>query len=195
MTRADLPGRAPSSRPRVPAVWRRWTRSLGNLPVQVTSFVGRDDDVARIVALLDDASLVTLTGTGGVGKTRLAVQAAAQVVRASPTEAGCASSPRSPTATRWPKWCRQRSAACNGPICRSPRASSSTSRLRELLLVLDNCEHLLDDAGAFADAVMRSCPTRAAWSRRAARRSTWPASASCGCGRCRRPRRPPTGAT
>ena len=52
----------------------------GNLPVQVTSFVGRDDDVARIVALLDDASLVTLTGTGGVGKTRLAIQVAAEVV-------------------------------------------------------------------------------------------------------------------
>ena len=54
----------------------------GNLPVQVTSFVGRDDDVARIVAMLEDASLVTLIGTGGVGKTRLAVQVAAEVVAA-----------------------------------------------------------------------------------------------------------------
>src|SRR5436190_2392452 len=52
----------------------------GNLPLQVSSFVGRDDDVARIVEMLGDAALVTLTGTGGVGKTRLAVQAAAEAV-------------------------------------------------------------------------------------------------------------------
>ena len=52
----------------------------GNLPVQLTSFVGRDDDVARIVAMLGETSLVTLIGTGGVGKTRLAIQSAAEVV-------------------------------------------------------------------------------------------------------------------
>ena len=52
----------------------------GNLPVQVTSFVGREHDVERVVTLLDDARLVTLAGTGGVGKTRLAVQVAAEVL-------------------------------------------------------------------------------------------------------------------
>ena len=52
----------------------------GNLPVQVTSFVGRDEDVDRVVELLEDARMVTLTGTGGVGKTRLAVQVAAEVL-------------------------------------------------------------------------------------------------------------------
>ena len=53
----------------------------GNLPAQVTSFVGRDDDVAQIVEMLrEGAALVTLIGTGGVGKTRLAVQVAAEVL-------------------------------------------------------------------------------------------------------------------
>jgi class 3 adenylate cyclase len=52
----------------------------GNLPVQVTSFVGRDNDVSLIVKALDSSRVVTLTGTGGVGKTRLAIQAEAEIV-------------------------------------------------------------------------------------------------------------------
>ena len=49
----------------------------GNLPLQVTDFVGRDDELAALSKLLGRCRVVTLTGTGGVGKTRLAVQAAA----------------------------------------------------------------------------------------------------------------------
>ena len=131
----------------------------GNLPTQVTSFVGRDDDVARVATSLDDASLVTLTGTGGVGKTRLAVQVAAEVV------AGFADG----------AWLCELAAVDDGDAmaqvisatigCR-PRPGLTLAdsivefvKVRELLLVLDNCEHLLDEAGEFADAVVRSCPT------------------------------------
>ena len=53
---------------------------LSNLPWQPTSFVGRDDEVARLVDLLDQSRVVTLTGVGGVGKTRLALQVAAEVL-------------------------------------------------------------------------------------------------------------------
>src|SRR5262249_56268011 len=52
----------------------------GNLPLQVSSFIGRDRDVDRIVAALGEARVVTLTGVGGVGKTRLALQVAAEVL-------------------------------------------------------------------------------------------------------------------
>ena len=130
----------------------------GNLPVQVTSFVGRDDDLARIVAILDDSSLVTLTGTGGVGKTRLAVQVAAEVV------------PRFGDGA----WFCELAAVDDGEAMaqvvsatlgclQRPGLSLAQSvveylKLRELLLVLDNCEHLLDEASDFADAVVRSCP-------------------------------------
>jgi predicted ATPase/class 3 adenylate cyclase len=129
-----------------------------NLPVQVTSFVGRDDDVARIVALLEDAALVTLTGTGGVGKTRLAVQVAAEIV------------PRFAEGA----WFCELAAVDSGEAMaqvvsaslgclQRPGLSLAESiveylRLRELLLVLDNCEHLLDEASEFADAVIQSCP-------------------------------------
>ena len=51
----------------------------GNLPLQVSSFIGRERELARVVEALDDARVVTLTGVGGVGKTRLALQVAADV--------------------------------------------------------------------------------------------------------------------
>jgi predicted ATPase/class 3 adenylate cyclase len=131
---------------------------VGNLPAQVTSFVGRDDDVARISTMLDDAPLVTLTGTGGVGKTRLAVQVAAEVVAHFADGA----------------WFCELAAVDDGDAmaqvvstvlgCR-PHAGLTLAesiveyvKVRELVLVLDNCEHLLDDASEFADAVVRSCP-------------------------------------
>src|SRR5918994_2996944 len=130
----------------------------GNLPVQLTSFVGRDEDVARIVGMLDDVSLVTLIGTGGVGKTRLAVQVAAEVM------------PRFADGA----WFCELAAADDGDAmaqdvaavlgCRQHAGLSLADsiveyvKVRELLLVLDNCEHLLDDVGALADAVLRVCP-------------------------------------
>jgi predicted ATPase/class 3 adenylate cyclase len=130
----------------------------GNLPVQVTSFVGRDDDVTRIVGMLDEVSLVTLIGTGGVGKTRLAVQVAAEAL------------PRFADGA----WLCELAAADDGDTMSQVVAATlgclqhaglsladsivEYVKVRELLLVLDNCEHLLDDAGALADAMLRVCP-------------------------------------
>jgi class 3 adenylate cyclase len=61
-------------------VLRSLDSAPGNLPVQVTSFVGRERDLERIAGELRDTAVVTLTGVGGVGKTRLALQLAAEVV-------------------------------------------------------------------------------------------------------------------
>ena len=129
----------------------------GNLPVQVTSFVGRDDDVARIIGMLDDTSLATLIGTGGVGKTRLAVQVAAEVL------------PRFGDGAWFCELATVDDSDAMAQVvattlgCRQhPGLSLADSiveylKVRELLLVLDNCEHLLDDAAALADAVLRAC--------------------------------------
>jgi predicted ATPase len=130
----------------------------GNLPVQVTSFIGRDEDVARVAGMLGEASLVTLIGTGGVGKTRLAVQVAAEVL---PSVADGA-------------WFCELAAADDGETmaqvvaatlgCRQHAGLSLQDsiveylKVRELLLVLDNCEHLLNAASALASAVVRRCP-------------------------------------
>jgi len=130
----------------------------GNLPVQVTSFVGRDEDVARAMGLLDEARLVTLAGTGGVGKTRLAVQVAAEVL------------PRFGDGAWFCELAAADDAETMAQVIGStlgclqhPGLSLSASiveylKVRELLLVLDNCEQLLDDAGDFADAVVQGCP-------------------------------------
>src|SRR3954471_19633827 len=132
--------------------------SIGNLPSQLTSFVGRDEEVAALTQAVGRAHLVTLTGTGGVGKTRLAIQVAANL--ASTFADGA--------------WSCELAAAdddllmaqliANALGCRQrPGLSLADSiveflKVRNLLLVLDNCEHLLDAAGTLADAILRTCP-------------------------------------
>ena len=130
----------------------------GNLPAQVTSFVGRDDDLAILARLLDAERLVTVTGVGGVGKTRLAIQVAALVL------------PAFPDGT----WLCELAAANDGDSMdqlvaatfgvQSREGMSIGGAVREylrtktLLVVFDNCEHLLEPAGRLAHAVLRACP-------------------------------------
>ncbi len=130
-----------------------------NLPAQVTTFFGRETELAAVGARLDGARLVTLTGPGGTGKTRLALQVAAGrleryrdgvwfVELASLREAGLVASTTAQ--------------ALNLPL---PPESTPVKVLtdylaeKELLLVLDNCEHLLDGCAALVAEVLRACPT------------------------------------
>jgi len=130
----------------------------GNLPRQLTSFVGRDEELPALAAALEEWRLVTLTGTGGVGKTRLAAQVAAEVVERFADGAwfcdlGAVDDGDSMA---------QVVAAAVGCHQRSGLSLAESVveylRVRELLLVLDNCEHLVDDAAALADAIVRTCP-------------------------------------
>jgi predicted ATPase/class 3 adenylate cyclase len=131
----------------------------GNLPVQLSSFVGRADELAGLAAAVQRSPLVTVTGPGGVGKTRLAVQAAADQV---PSFADGA-------------WLCELAPAADGEAMAQavaaalrvrPRPGLSTAgsvveflRTRTaLLLVLDNCEHLVADAAVLAADILRGCP-------------------------------------
>jgi len=130
----------------------------GNLPRQLTSFVGRHEELVGTAKALDEWRLVTLTGTGGVGKTRLAVQVAAEVL------------PR----FRDGAWLCELAVASDGEtmaqvvaaelgVSQRPGMSLEASindylRPKELLLVLDNCEQLLGPVSVLAENVLRECP-------------------------------------
>jgi predicted ATPase/DNA-binding CsgD family transcriptional regulator len=129
-----------------------------NLPIQLTSFVGRSEELAAVELLLDGERLVTLTGAGGAGKTRLGLHAAAEL------------------ADRWPDgvwWVDLSSvtdpalvpdvvAATIGvlvePVGGPLRALTLQLRDRRVLVGLDNCEHLLAASADLVEALLRSCP-------------------------------------
>ncbi|MZD08957.1 tetratricopeptide repeat protein [Streptomyces sp. SID5785] len=127
------------------------------VPAQLTRFVGRSQELARIDALLAGARLVTLTGPGGVGKTRLAVEAARSrpdvcYVELAPVSEGALV----PYAVLTALGVREG--------LRGPQGEDATERLtaaledREALLVLDNCEHVVADAARVAGLLLGACP-------------------------------------
>ena len=129
----------------------------GNLQPELTSIVGRDGDVARVVGLLAETRMITLTGPGGVGKTRLSREVGATARRR--FEEGV--------------WFVDLSeitdpallvAALMSGLGKSRTAGAGMAELtsfvgqRHLLLILDNCEHLTDACAELATDLLRSCP-------------------------------------
>ncbi len=132
--------------------------SPGNLPRQLTTFVGREDELVRLCALVRDRSLVTLTGVGGVGKTRLAVEVAAEVAPEFPDGAWlCELAPViDPTAV----WETLAASLDVRPFPGRPLGEMLLDYLaqKRILIVLDNCEHLLAAAADLVDAIVKRCP-------------------------------------
>jgi len=137
-------------------------RSLGamptNLPAQVSSFVGRDAEIAAVRQAVRENRLVTLTGTGGCGKTRLALHAAADELDVHPDGV----------------WCAELAAVAHGSDISHaiagvfglreefgrPLIDTLTEQLHDLdaLLVVDNCEQVLNAAAAMIESLLRACP-------------------------------------
>ena len=124
-----------------------------NLPLHLTSFVGREADLRSLKGLLKTARLVTLTGTGGAGKSRLA----AQVARTN--------------SDAWPDGAWWVELAAESDVAEAVVASlelrgrgspqavvASWLAPREALLILDNCEHLIAQSAAFSHFVLQRCP-------------------------------------
>jgi predicted ATPase/class 3 adenylate cyclase len=130
----------------------------GNLAIQLTSFVGRQEELGALARALDGSRLVTLTGTGGVGKSRLAVEAAAQLVTSFPEGV----------------WLCELAAAVDresmlqvigaalgyvpGPGVDPEEGITRFVGSQHLLALLDNCEHLLDPVAALAETISERCP-------------------------------------
>ncbi|WP_240808941.1 BTAD domain-containing putative transcriptional regulator [Microbispora catharanthi] len=146
----------------------------GDLRARLTSFVGRDDDVGRIGGLLAADRLVTLLGPGGAGKTRLAVESAeaiaarvpdgvwlvefapvgdaAEVPRAALTALGLRDTGLVPV--------RAVPAMPSAPGGESDQVTRLVSALaaRDTLIMLDNCEHVVEPAAVLADRLLAECP-------------------------------------
>ena len=131
-------------------------RVAGNLPAELTSFVGRRGELAEVRRLLGGSRLVTLTGIGGVGKTRLALRAAAGLTRAFPGGVWLVRLDQ----LRDEALVAQAVAGALGLQDRpgySPAAALAEYLAgRQLLLVLDNCEHLVDAVAKLADLLLRA---------------------------------------
>ncbi|TME47604.1 MAG: adenylate/guanylate cyclase domain-containing protein, partial [Chloroflexi bacterium] len=131
---------------------------INNLPLQLTSFVGRSAEVAEAKRLLSRAHSVTLIGPGGVGKTRLAIEVARQSVAEFPEGV----------------WLIELASLTNASLV--PQAVANSLRIREqpgvaiadtivrylegrhVLLVLDNCEHLIQPVAELVETILGSCP-------------------------------------
>jgi non-specific serine/threonine protein kinase len=128
-----------------------------NLPAPLTSFVGREQEVGQVRSLLATSRLVTLTGTGGCGKTRLALHVAAEVVGGYPNGVWLVEL----AALGDPSLVPQAVATALGVRDEPGQPLRATLlaalRARRLLLVLDNCEHLLDACAHLADALLQAC--------------------------------------
>jgi predicted ATPase/class 3 adenylate cyclase len=147
----DLPGEF--------AALRSMDALPGNLPRQLTTFVGRDREIDALAKLVCDRPVVTLTGVGGVGKTRLALQVAGEM---SPTFRdgtwlGELAGVRDPEAV---------ADAIVAVFQIEPRQGVSVAEAlleflhaKQLLLVLDNCEHLLKPVARLVADIERACPS------------------------------------
>jgi predicted ATPase/class 3 adenylate cyclase len=129
-----------------------------NLPRQLTSFIGREKEIAEIKSLLTKTSLLTLTGSGGCGKTRLSLQVAVEVLEQYPD--GVWLVELAPLAD--PALVPQTVASALGLSEQAGKTFvqvlTDHLKSRHLLLILDNCEHLLSACAHLCDALLRACP-------------------------------------
>ncbi|MDQ5827477.1 MAG: AAA family ATPase, partial [Chloroflexota bacterium] len=133
-------------------------RTPHNLPIRLSSFIGREKELAELRRLLESNRLLTLTGAGGCGKTRLALAAADELVET--FEDGVWLVDLAPLAD--PSLVPQAVASTLG--VREQPGRSPTETLsdylasKKVLLVLDNCEHLIEACAELAESLLRSCP-------------------------------------
>jgi predicted ATPase/DNA-binding SARP family transcriptional activator len=140
-----------------------------NLRTRLTSFIGREEEIDRVAKLLEENRLVTLTGPGGAGKTRLAVESAERLTERMPggvwlAELAPVGDPAEvPQTLLSALGLRERALVSNmrGAL---PATADPVERLvaaladERMLIVLDNCEHLIDACAGLADRVLADCP-------------------------------------
>ena len=129
-----------------------------NLPVQLTSFVGRERELAEVASLVGRHRLVTLIGTGGTGKTRLMLETASRIADRFPDGAWLAELASLGDPAQVASEVARALGAPESPG--QPAIETVTAFLadKELLLLLDNAEHLVDGVAGVADRLLASAP-------------------------------------
>jgi predicted ATPase/DNA-binding SARP family transcriptional activator len=125
-----------------------------SLPAELTRFIGRQRELADVRALLSRSRLVTLTGAAGSGKTRLALELVAGLPRFAVWVELAALREPGLIAPAVAEAAGLREEVGSGDL----KAVARLLQRRSLLLVLDNCEHLVDASAELADALLRDCP-------------------------------------
>ncbi|MEO3891763.1 BTAD domain-containing putative transcriptional regulator [Nonomuraea sp. B5E05] len=131
-------------------------RPVTNLPAPVGRLIGREQALAEVCALAGDERLVTLTGSGGVGKTRLALEAANRLVDDFADGAWLVALDQ---ASRSPAEAVMAALDIREDAGGDPAGQLTAAlRPRRMLLVLDNCEHVVEQVAELAERLLRSCP-------------------------------------
>ena len=139
-------------------------RSLGNpalpnnLPVQLSAFIGRDREMAEVRALVESSRLVTLAGAGGCGKTRLGLQVAAGLLDGSGDGIWVAELAAVTDSGAVPAAISRALRLAFNPGRPVLEALLDALALQDVLIVLDNCEHLIGGCAETAEAIVRRCP-------------------------------------
>jgi non-specific serine/threonine protein kinase len=127
-----------------------------NLPQQLTSFVGRERDIAEVTRLLADTRLLTLTGAGGSGKTRLALQAATLMLASFPGGVWLVDLASLSAANLVPQAVASAIGVREEPGKSLAAVLAEHLRNRQTLLVLDNCEHLVEACATLVEHLLSS---------------------------------------
>jgi predicted ATPase len=129
-----------------------------NLPAPRSSFVGREREMPEIRRALSATRLLTLTGVGGSGKTRLAVEVARDLFEAYPHGVWLVELAPLSEEVLVPKAVAEALEVPERPAEPLADTLAEVLRNRELLLILDNCEHLLGASARLVDRLLDSCP-------------------------------------
>ena len=131
---------------------------LNNLPCQLTSFIGREEEMAEINQALESHRLVTLTGSGGTGKTRLSLQVAAELVEQYPDGVWFIELAPLTDPDLIPQAILSVLGTGEQPGKTATQSLSEYVHEKKLLLILDNCEHIIEACARLADILLSNSP-------------------------------------